>query len=128
MADQLIDTKRTRTEHLSFTATTIGSKYLTINSAFLCDKIIPETNQASAFIYRRGHGYQEFPFKSQKSGNKMTVDFGRNTDDKIGMNPSRTIGITHPQINMNSTRKCNIFDLISRGMQWHGTIKIKLKT
>ena len=35
----------------------------------------------------------------------------------------RTIGIPRPQINRISLIKCGIFDLVSRGSLWHGTMK-----
>ena len=51
-------------------------------------------NQAIDFIEIQIHGDYDFPFGSWKSGNEMSIDFGRNADDKIGMNPLRTIGPT----------------------------------
>ena len=75
--DQSIDTNRTRMEHLSLKTVTIGSKYLAIGSAQLGEKLIVESNQASTYIERRGHDYWDFLFGSHKSGNKMSVDFGR---------------------------------------------------
>ena len=80
---QLIDTNRTRIEHLSLSAVTIGSKYLVIGSARLGDKIVLEAKQASTSIDRQGHGYQDFPFGSRKSGDGMSVDFGRNANEKL---------------------------------------------
>ena len=68
------------------------------SSARLGDKLIVESNQVSAYIERRGHGDRKFPSGSRKSGNEMTVEFGRNADDKTGMNPLRTIGSTRPNI------------------------------
>ena len=44
-------------------------------------------NQASASIDRWGRVDWEFPFRSQESGNKMSVGFGQNADKKIEMNP-----------------------------------------
>ena len=74
-------------EHLLLSETTIASKYIDIGSAWLGNNIIEEANQASAFVDMWGHSDWGLPFGSRKSGNKMSVDFGRNTDDKIGMNP-----------------------------------------
>ena len=95
-ADQSTDTNRTRMKHLFLPVVNIGSKYLMVCSVLLGNKLIAEANQAITSIGRRGHGYQEFLFGSWKSGNKISVDFGRNVDDKIAMNPSRAIGIPHP--------------------------------
>ena len=78
-------------EYLSFLSTDIGSKELAIGSARLSDKIIAETNQEIDYVDRQGRRDWGFSFGSHKSGNKMSDDFGRNADDKIGMNPSRTI-------------------------------------
>ena len=89
--DQLADTNHTRTDHLLFLATNIGPKEITISIKRLGDNIIVEDNQARSSIDRRGNGNRDLPFGSWKSGNKMSVDFGRNMNDKIGMNPLRTI-------------------------------------
>ena len=114
-------------EHLSLLATTIGLKELAIGSARLGNKIIPEDNQASNYLDRKGHGGWDLPCRSRKSGNKTSIDFGRNTDEKIGMIPSITIGIPHPQITMIRLINCNIFDLVSKGFTYHGTVKIEGK-
>ena len=60
----------------------------------------------------------------------MSVDFRQNVDDKIGMNPSRTIGIPRPQINRTRLNNFDIFDLFIspsdlsyRLFEWHGTMK-----
>ena len=60
----------------------------------------------------------------------MSVDFGRNADDKIGMNPSRTIGIPRPQITGTSQESFNIFnsirgtlDLAYKGLLYIGGAK-----
>ena len=42
-----------------------------------------EENQASASIDREGHSDGNLPFWSRKSGNKMSVDFGRNPNEKL---------------------------------------------
>ena len=83
-------------------AVNIGLKEIVIGSAKLDKNLIVEANQAITYIYRRGHGDQEFPFGSQKSCNKMSVDFGRNSDKTIGMNPSRSIVILYLQVTRNS--------------------------
>ena len=70
-------------------------KELAIARARLVRNLIAQDNQESASIDRQGHGDQEFPFHIFKSGNKMSVDFRRTADDKIGMNPSRTIRSPH---------------------------------
>ena len=43
-------------------------------------------------------------------------------DDKIGMKPSRTIGIPIPHITSTRPRNCYIFILVSRKLAWHDTI------
>ena len=101
-------------EHLLLSETTIGLKELAIGSARLGDNIIAEDNQASNIIDRRVHGNQDLPFGSQKSGNKMSVYFGLNIDDKIEMNPSITIGRPRPHITRTSMSKNDIFDLVIR--------------
>ena len=59
----------------------------------------------------------------------MIFDFRGDRDDEIGMNPSRTIGSPHPQINTTRQESCNIFalvirtpDLNYRGSPWHGIV------
>ena len=121
--NQSTDTNHTRMEHLLLSARTTGSKYLAIGSARLRDKLIAEANQSSASIDRWVHGDWYLYLGSQKSGNKMSVDFGRNTDDKIGMEPSRTIRRPHPQITRTRPRNCNISDLVSRVSPWHVKMK-----
>ena len=93
-------------------------------------KLISRANQAIYYIDRQGHGDWYLPFGSWKSGNEINVDFGRNADDKIGMNPLRTTGILHPHITRSRLSNCDIFDLFSRPsdlayrfLQWHGMIK-----
>ena len=132
--DQSADTNHTSMEHLSLSTIIIGSKYIVISSEWLGNKLIVSANQESTPIDIRGHGDREFPFGIQKSGNKMSVDFGRNADDKIGMNPSRTIRIPRPQITSTRKGSCDIFDLVSRtsdlsymGFLWYGTDKIESK-
>ena len=71
-------------------AINIGLKDLAIIGVRLGDKISIHSNQVSASVDIQVHGDWEFPFGSRKSGNKMSVDFRQNADDKIGMNPSRT--------------------------------------
>ena len=53
----------------------------------------------------------------------MSVNSGWNVDEKIGMNPSRTIVIPLPHITRISMSNCDIFDLFIRGLPYHGTIK-----
>ena len=128
--DQFKDTHRTRMEHLSLSATTIVSKNLEISSAQLYDKIIAHANQYNASIAIREHSDQEFTFRNWKSSKNISVDFGRNADEKIGMNPLRTIGISHPQMTRTTLNNCDIFDLVRRqlgisyrGLVWHGKMK-----
>ena len=114
-------------EYLLLSATTIGLKDIAIGSSWLGGKLIKEDNQASASIDRRGNGVQEFHFGSWKSGNKTSVDFGRNADERIGMNPSITIGSPQPQITRTRPSNCNILPLFIRGSLWHGKTKIESK-
>ena len=123
--DQLADTNRTRMEHLLLSVTTIGSKEFAIVSMRLGKNLIAEANKSISSIDIWDHSDQEFPSGSRKSGNEMSVDFGRNMDDKIGMNPLRTIGIPRPHITSTRLRNCNIFDLVVRGLVCHGTAKSK---
>ena len=89
--DQPTDTNRTRMEHLLLSAVNLGSKDITIGSEWLDKNIITEANQSRNYIDRRGNSDRNSPFGSCKSGDEMSVDFGRNVDDKISMNPLRTI-------------------------------------
>ena len=68
-------------EHLSLSEITTGLKDIKISSAHMGKNIIVHANEAITSIDRRGHGDWEFPFRSQKIGNKMRVEFGRNADD-----------------------------------------------
>ena len=44
----------------------------------------------------------------------MSVDFGQNADEKIGMNQSRTIGSPHPQITRTRLSNRDISELVTR--------------
>ena len=110
-------------EHILFTEVTIGSKDLTIGSVRLGYKIIIEDNQAQASIDRWGHGDQGFPFETQKIGNGMSVGFGQNAYDKIGINTPRTIGIPCPHITRTRLINCDIFNLVIRVSPWHVKMK-----
>ena len=113
-------------EHLLLSATNIGPKKLEIGSAQLGNKLIAESNQAIYSIDKRGQGDWESSFGSWKSGNGLSVDFGRKASEKeIGMNPSRTIIIPLPQINKPKMSNRDIFDLVSRASPWHVTMKSK---
>ena len=92
-------------EYLSLSAVTLGLKDIVIGSKRLVEQIVVENKQAITYIYIQGHGDLDFPFGSRKSGNKISVDFGRNVDEKIGMNPLRSIGSPCPQVT--STRLSN---------------------
>ena len=74
-------------EHLSLLVIYIGSKYLTISSARLGDKLTVNSNQASAPMDRRGQVDTKSPLGSRESGNNMSVDFRWNAENEIGMNP-----------------------------------------
>ena len=95
-------------------AVTIGPKDLAICSARLDYKLVAEANQLRTSIDIRGNGDWEYPFGSRKIGNEMSVGFGRNADDKIGMNPSRAIRSPHPQVSRTMLSNYNIFDYASR--------------
>ena len=70
-------------EHLSLLAATTGSKDLAIGSKLLGNKLKVEAKQDSNFIDRLGHGDGVFSFGSWNSGNKTSVDFGQNADEKL---------------------------------------------
>ena len=70
-------------EHLLLLTTTIGSKELTIGSVSLDNNLIVEANQAITSIDICRHGDQGSPFGSQKNSNEISVDFGRNADEKL---------------------------------------------
>ena len=121
--DHLVDNNRTRMEHILLLETTIGSKYLTIGSVRLGCKLIIEDNQAQASIDRWVKGDQGFPFRSQRSGNGMSVGFGQNAYVKIGINTPRTIGIPCPHITRTRLINCDIFNLVIRVSPWHVKMK-----
>ena len=89
--DQMENTNRTRMKHLLLLAKTIRPKELTVGGTRLGKNLIMEDNQSSASIARRENNTRALPFRSWKSGNNMSVDFGQNADDKIRMNPLRNI-------------------------------------
>ena len=70
---------------------TIGYEELAINRAHL-DKIIIHTNQSRASINRQVKDDRDFSFSSRKSFDKMSIYFRRKSNNRIPMNPSRTIG------------------------------------
>ena len=137
-------------EHILLLDVTIGYKELAISRS-LSDDMIIHTNQLSASIDIGRNGDGEISFGSRKSCNKMSIEFGKNTNYKIRMNPPRTIGITSPHItNMKSVTGIGFgcyscdgippsdigsFDLFGRGTlyfsysstSWHGK-KGKVKT
>ena len=128
--DQLTGTNRTRMGHLLLLEKTVCLKDLAIICARLVENLIIYANQAIASIDRLGHGDQELTLGSSNIGNKMSVDFGRNADDKIRVNPSRTIGIPRPQIIRTRIINCNIFESVIRMfylsygvLPWLGTTK-----
>ena len=130
--NQSSNTNRTSMKHILLSETTIGSKDLTMGSVQLGNNIFTHANQEIDSIDRRVHGDWDPPFGSRKSGNKMSVDFGRNTDDEIGINPSRTIGIPGPQINKTKLSNYDIFYLVRRrsylshrGSSWNSKTKIE---
>ena len=102
---------------------TVGLKELVIGSKWLGDKIAAEANQASASVDILRHGDWDFPFRIQKSGNKISVDFVWIVNDKIGINPSRTIILPRPHITGTRLRNCNIFYSVIRVSPWHGITK-----
>ena len=96
-------------EHLFLSEITIASKDLAISSARLVNKLTVHSNQSIASIDRRGNSDREFPFRSWKSGNKMSVDFGQNADYEIGMNPSITTRSSCPQTTRTRLGSFNFF-------------------
>ena len=83
-----------------------------IGSVQFGDKIIVEANQESTYIDIWVHGDKDFSFGSRKSGNKISVNFGRNVDDKITMNPLRAIRSPCPNVTRTKMRKYNVFGLV----------------
>ena len=57
----------------------------------------------------------------------MSVDFGQNVDDKIGINTLRNIGSPHPQITGIRLSNCDVFDLVIRRFLWHNTMRSEIK-
>ena len=136
-------------------AITIGSKELAIIRA-RSDKTLIHTNQAIASIDRQGHGDQEFPFRTWNICDEMIIYFGRNTNNRITMNPSINIEKITPYITSldsgtgignNSDVRRNIGDIIplrnigmfgifyrgtsdlsDKSTLWHGTEKVKVNT
>ena len=135
-------------EHVSLSATTIGSKELVISIARSYDTLI-HTNQVSYSIDIRVHDDWEISFRIQIIYNEMSIDFRRNKNDGICVNPSRTIrslipkitimksgtGIGFGQNNSDGIPPRNIrrFVLFNRGTSdfsdrstsWHGAAKIE---
>ena len=128
---------------------TIGSKELVISRARFDDTLV-HTNQVSAYIDRRVHSDCNISFVSWKSCNEMSIDFGRNTNDGIRVNPPITIGSIIPQITSTKSgnerrrigfgqnigdyipprniRSFGLFDRVTsefsdRSVSWHGAVK-----
>ena len=106
-------------KNLSLSAIAIGSKYLAIISARFGDKLIVHSNQASASIDIRRHSDQEFSFGNQKSGYEMSVNFGKNADDEIRTNPSRTNGNTTTTYYQDQAGKLRHLWLIQHNFGYH---------
>ena len=73
-------------EHVSLLDITIGSEEIAVNRVRL-DETLIHTNKASASIARRGHSDRDFYFGERKSGDKMSIEFGRNTNNGMPTNP-----------------------------------------
>ena len=89
ITDQSENTNYTRMEHIMLSVITLVSKDLAIGIEHSYYTII-HNNQARDYIDRQVHGDGEIYFGSQKSCNNISIDFGRNTNDRICANPSRT--------------------------------------
>ena len=98
-----------------------------MGSIGLGEKIIAEANQVSNSVDRRGHSDRYFPFGSRKSGNEMSVYFGRNANDKIGMNPLKSIWSPSLQVNSTIMINQNIFNLVIRVLLWNVTTKSEIE-
>ena len=113
--------------------------------------MIIHTNKASAFIDRQVHSDQVFSFVKRINGDKIIIDFQRNTINGMHMKPSRTISRITPNITSlergtGIRRKCGagrnssdripprnigrsgLFDrgtsdLSNRSASWHGALK-----
>ena len=84
-------------EHASLSAITIGSKDIATSIA-CSDHTLIHINQTSAFIDRRGYVDWYISFVIRNICNKISIDFGWNTNDGIGVKPLRTIRSIIPQI------------------------------
>ena len=73
-------------EHIALLFISVGSKELAIGGARSENTLI-HTNQLSASIDIRVHSDWEIFFKITNSYNKMSIYFGWNTNDGIGVNP-----------------------------------------
>ena len=120
---QSTDNKRTRRKHLLLSEITIGSKYPLIFGSWMGNNIIVEYNQVSTSIDIRENGDWDFPFRIRKRGNKISVNFGRNADEKIGMYPLRIIVNPLTKLTRNRMSNCNIFELFDRVYPWYAIIK-----
>ena len=94
--DQSTKSNRTRIDHVSFLDITKVSEELAISRA-CSDEMIIHTNQVSSSIDRWFHVDQKLSFKSWKSCDEMSIDFGQDTNISIPMNPTRTTGSITPQ-------------------------------
>ena len=110
------------------------SKGLTTGGAH-SDNILISSNQARASIDIRRNGYWAISLDSQKSCNKIILDFGKNMNAGISVNPSRTIRSIVPQITKTSQGILVIFDSIRvisyiayKSVPWHGTRTKKVKS
>ena len=106
--EQLAITNRPRMEHITFSVINLGSKYPAIVRAH-SNNTIMHTNQASASIDRQVRGDGGIYFGSQKSCNKISIDFVRNKNDGICANPSRIIRIISPHITVIKSGTGNVF-------------------
>ena len=80
------NTNRDGMEHISLRTIVIGSEEPAMSRSYSDDKLI-HTNQVSDSIDRHGHGKWDFSIGSWKNGKKMSINFGRNKNDGISVNP-----------------------------------------
>ena len=128
--DQLANTNRDGMEYVLLLTIAIGSEDLAISRDFW-DETLIHTNQSISYIDIHGNGDWDLSLGSQNSCNKTSIDFGRNMNDGISVNPSITIGSIIPQVTRTKQGRFNIFDsfretldISDRNASWHGEVKI----
>ena len=98
MTGQLDHINHAEMEHFSFSVITEGSKYFAIVGARLYDTLI-QSNQTISTIDRQVNGDWNISLGSLNIWNKMwRIEFGKNSNDGIGVSPPRITGSIIPQV------------------------------